>query len=107
MDPSGARLAMRPDRGGHTLLAWVLIAGDLDLPAGLALAEKAASLPEEWGDDTLAMPFDPSPEHCLGLAYLKQRRYEEAVVMLEKAAAGRPDRPLIQDHLQQARQKAR
>lgn len=100
-------LAMRPDRWGHTLVAWVLIAGDLDLPGGLALAEKAAGLPEEWGDDAQAMPFDPSAEHCLGLAYLKARRYDEAVAMLEKATSERPDRPLIQDHLQQARQKAR
>ncbi len=53
-----------------------------------------------WG---LLSPLWPSPEHALGLARLKQGRFDEAVTILEEAARLRPRRPLIKEHLTAAR----
>jgi tetratricopeptide (TPR) repeat protein/TolB-like protein len=91
-----------PRREAHTFLAWVLIAGDLDLDEGVSLAEKALGMtPPTYPGSFL--PYMPSPRHALGLAYLKRREYEKASSMLATAATERPDRKLIQEHLKEAR----
>jgi tetratricopeptide (TPR) repeat protein len=97
--------SMNPENGAHRLLAWILIAGDIDIDEGLALAEKARTLHTHWSVPAIlaANPWQPSIEHSLGLGYLKQGRRAEAIPLLEKAAALQPRRTLIQEHLQQAR----
>jgi tetratricopeptide (TPR) repeat protein/predicted Ser/Thr protein kinase len=95
--------SMNPSRSNHTLLAWILIAGELDLEEGMRLARAALERPASWSESNTRYPFMPSPEHALGLAHLKQGRQGKAVEMLEKAATLRPDRTLIQEHLAQAR----
>jgi tetratricopeptide (TPR) repeat protein len=92
----------KPDQLSYTLLSWVLIAGDIDLQEGISLAEQALGMPGPPYSFFLD-PFQPSPRHCLGLAYLKQGDRERAIGMLKTAAAERPDRLLIQEHLKDAR----
>jgi serine/threonine protein kinase/tetratricopeptide (TPR) repeat protein len=94
--------AMNPGRTGKTLLAWVLIDGDLDVEEGIRLAEEARELPTGLGHATLTLPYHASPEHCLGLAYLKRGDHVKAAGFLQEAAELRPDRPSIDEHLRQA-----
>jgi tetratricopeptide (TPR) repeat protein len=98
-------LALNPDYTGHRLLAWILIAGDIDLDEGLELAEKGRTLRTHWSWPAYlaANPWVPSLDHALGLAHLKQGRPAEAVPLLEKAAALQPGRSLVREHLKQAR----
>lgn len=91
-----------PTRESHVLLAWVLIAGDLDLDEGITVAEKALGLPPPPFRG-LVFPYMASARHCLGLAYLKRGESAKAAGMLAAAAAERPDRPLIEEHLREAR----
>jgi hypothetical protein len=86
-------------------LAWILVAGDLDVEEGAGLAEKAQELPAEWSDAAAlkARPWLHSAEHVLGLARLKQGRRAEAIPLLEKATALQPTSSLVQEHLEQAR----
>ena len=98
-------LAMNPTFDAHQLLAWILIAGDIDVDEGQALAEKARTLPVHWSEavNMAAAPWYPSVQHALGLAHLKQGRPEEAIPFLEEAARRQPRRTLVQEHLRQAR----
>ena len=99
-------IAMNPAHNANGLLAWILIAGDIDVDEGRAQAEKALTLPLHWGwTATLATEhWYPSVQHALGLAHLKQGRPEEAIPLLEEAARLQPRRTLVQEHLRQARQ---
>ena len=83
------------------------MAGDLDLERGIELAEAGRAIPQTAWQPGLLSPMWPSPEHALGLARLKQGRFDEAVTILEEAARLRPRRTLIQEHLVQAKQRQR
>ena len=58
-------------------LAWVLIAGDRSVDEGIALAEKAMSMPRAFfvPPELRAFTFLPSREHALRLGYLKTKRF--------------------------------
>ena len=98
--------ARNPNEFNHGLLAWVLVAGDLDVGEGIKLAEAAMSIPRRFGDppQLRALPYLPTKEHALGLGYLKQKRYDDAVRLLERAAELQPGRKLIEQHLAEARE---
>ncbi|MBD3163389.1 MAG: tetratricopeptide repeat protein, partial [Candidatus Eisenbacteria bacterium] len=85
-------------------LAWALIDGDVDVERGLELARTARDEISPHPEEKLwTLPFTPSPEHCIGLAHLKQGRAAEAVSALEEAARLRPDRKRITADLERAR----
>jgi hypothetical protein len=94
---------MHANHDSHNLLAWVLVAGEIDLDEGITAAEKALEIPPEYGDLSWITPFVPCPEHTLGLAQWKKGETQQAIEWLEKAAEVRPNRTLIQDHLAQVR----
>jgi tetratricopeptide (TPR) repeat protein len=95
-------LAMSPDRANRTLMAWVLIAGDIDIDQGMELAVKAVETPRSYYEAAKEMACLALAEHCLGVAYLKQGRYQEAVEQLSEASRIRPDNPVILEHLELA-----
>ena len=97
-------LEMDPGRRNHALLAWVLVAGDLDVEEGAELAERAMGIPGPLLNQASTFPFMPPPEHALGLAYLKDGDHERALRMLDQAAVVRPDRLSIVRHRDRARQ---
>jgi tetratricopeptide (TPR) repeat protein len=99
-------LAMSPDRSNRTLLSWVLVAGDIDVDRGMELAALALETPESYFEAAKEMSSMALPEHCLGVAYLKKGRYEEAVEQLSEASRIRPDNALIREQLQQASARA-
>jgi tetratricopeptide (TPR) repeat protein len=99
-------VAMCPDRSNRTLKSWVLIAGDIDLDRGMELAALAMETPESYFEAAKEMSSMALPEQCLGVAYLKQGRYEEAVKQLSEASRIRPDSALIREQLQQANARA-
>ena len=96
-------LDMDPGRRSHTLLAWLLIAGDVDIDLGVELAEKARTIAPPLLDRAELFPFVPSPEHALGLAHLERGNHTRAAALLERAADLRPDRGSIREHLARAR----
>jgi tetratricopeptide (TPR) repeat protein/predicted Ser/Thr protein kinase len=98
-------LAMEDNRQTNGIVAWVLVAGDLDLERGIELAEAGRAIPQTAWEPGLYAPAWPSPEHALGLARLKQGRFDEAVGILEEAARLRPRRTRIQEHLAAARER--
>ncbi|HXV77012.1 MAG TPA: tetratricopeptide repeat protein, partial [Candidatus Polarisedimenticolaceae bacterium] len=97
-------LAMGPDRTSRTLLAWVLIAGEIDLERGLELAVKAVDTPDSYFEAANDLSCMALAEHCLGVAYLKQGRYDEAVAVLTEASRLRPEHAAIREQLEQASQ---
>jgi tetratricopeptide (TPR) repeat protein len=99
-------LARDSSFANYNLMAYVLIAGEIDIDLGMAFAQKAlASKPAGWPQLAEINPHFAIPEHTLGLAYLKKSEYEKAISYLEQAAAFAPQRQAIQDDLQLARQK--
>lgn len=102
VEPARRAMAMSPDRANRTLMAWVLIAGDIDIDEGMELAVKAVDTPESYYEAAKEMACLALAEHCLGVAYLKQGRYQEAVEQLSEASRIRPDSPVIREHLEQA-----
>jgi serine/threonine protein kinase/Tfp pilus assembly protein PilF/TolB-like protein len=96
-------MEMFPGRASRAALAWVQVDGDIDIENGLWLAEEALVMPGEFYDAMHRMPFNAPPEHTAGLAFMKMGRYDEAVSMLEAAAAGRPDRTSIEEDLRRVR----
>jgi len=102
-----ARKAFEMDSGrrGHALLAWVLIAGKLDVDGGVELATTALEIPAQYDDAAQAMACVPSLEHALGLAYLRGRDYDRARRILARGSELRPDRTSILRHLAQARSR--
>jgi len=97
--------AMDSGRRGHALLAWVLVAGELDVDAGVELATAALEIPARYDDAAQAMASVPSAEHALGLAHLRRKEYDLALRVLTRAFELRPDRVAIQPHLRQARSR--
>ncbi len=97
--------ARKPNAGSHGLLAWVLIAGDLNVDEGIELAEKAMAMPLAFyvAPGYRARPYLPTREHALGLGYLKKKRYEDAVRLLERAREVQPGRELVVEHLAEAK----
>jgi tetratricopeptide (TPR) repeat protein len=95
-------LEMRPDRTSRTLAAWVLIAGGIDLDRGLEMAMTAVDTPDSYLQAAREISCVALAEHCLGIAYLKQGRYDEAVEVLTEASRIRPDHALIREQLEQA-----
>jgi tetratricopeptide (TPR) repeat protein len=93
---------MSPTYRSYNLLGWVLVAGGIDLDGGIKMARKARAFPLGCYEK-LRLPFEPEPEHTLGLAYLKKGNREKAIEWLEKAQEKRPDRALIAEHLREAR----
>ena len=99
-------MAMLPDRSNRTLMSWVLIAGDIDVDRGMELASRAMGTPESYFEAAKKMSSLALAEHCLGMAYLKQGRYEEAVEQLSEASLIRPDSALIREQLERASAQA-
>ncbi len=99
---------------GYNLLAWVLIAGKIDLDEGISWAQKALNSKAEavvpmtatnYENLARAFPYFPLPEHALGMAYLQSGQYKAAVDYLEQASALAPLRQGIKDDLENARKK--
>ncbi|HMB67759.1 MAG TPA: tetratricopeptide repeat protein, partial [bacterium] len=97
-------VAMSPSVSSMTQLAWVLVAGDRGVEEGAQLAERAQSemQPYYQGKYQWLSSF-PSPEHCLGLAAVKQGQVAEGIAMLEDAAKDRPERERIREDLERAK----
>ena len=96
-------LAMGPDRTHRTLMAWVLIAGGIDVDRGIELAREAVETPAPYNAAARELTCLATPELCLGVAYLEHGRYDEAVRQLTEAARLRPGRSDIREHLERAR----
>jgi tetratricopeptide (TPR) repeat protein/tRNA A-37 threonylcarbamoyl transferase component Bud32 len=96
-------LAMEENRQTLGIVAWVLVAGDLDLERGIELAEAGRAIPQTAWEPGMYSPSWPSPEHALGLAHLKQGHFDQAATILEEAARLRPRRTSIKDHLKLAK----
>jgi tetratricopeptide (TPR) repeat protein len=95
-------VAMDSTRVSQELLSWVLVAGDLDVDRGIAMAQRACSMPQRFTDLERRLPYRENAEHTLGLAYLKKGSNRQAVEHLRKAAAEQPNRQALQGHLQRA-----
>jgi len=100
-------VAMDSSRTSNELLAWTLIAGDLDIPAGIAAARRAEQIAEMRGFHfDSGLPFMASYEHSLGVAYMKQGDPKTAVEHLERAVEMHPERHAAQDDLKRAQELA-
>ncbi|MFQ5771403.1 MAG: tetratricopeptide repeat protein, partial [bacterium] len=90
----------------YNLLAWVLISGNLDIDRGISLAEKALEdQPENWALTIDAYSYFAIPAHSLSLAYMKKGNYQKAVPYLEQALEIAPNRQVLRNDLQLAKQK--
>jgi len=107
-------LAENPGFHGYNLLAWVLIAGKINLNEGISWAQRAlnskagAVVPmtsTNYENLARALPYFPIPEHALGLACLQRGQYKEALDYLEQATVLAPLRQSIKDDLEKARRK--
>jgi len=96
-------VSMDASRASLDLLAWILVAGNLDVEGGIASARDALKVAPDYWDAWERFPFTPVAEHTLGLAALKKGSNREAVKLLEEAARLRPDRTSIREDLQKAR----
>lgn len=94
----------------YNLLAWLQVAGDLDIDQGIALAKIALDNPPS-GNPFLSYvresPYVPLPEHTLGLGSLKKGEYDTALGYLEAAARLRPDDTNISRDLAFCRERLR
>ncbi len=100
--------AENPGFHGENLLAWVLVAANIDFDEAVLFAEKAMSdKPLRYPDRLRAIPYYPLPEHTLGLAYLQMREYRRAVEFLEVAEQLAPLRENIKNDLQAAQRQLR
>ncbi len=99
-------LARDSSFASYNLLAWILVAGEIDIDRSMAFAQKAlASKPADWPQTAETYSYLAIPEHTLGLAYLKKGEYEKAMPYLEQVAEFAPQRQAIREDLQLARQK--
>ncbi len=102
----GLALELDSSYANYNLAGWVLVGSEIDIDRGIAFAQKAlASEPEDWRETVKSYPYQALPEYTLGLAYLKKNEYPKAVQYLEQAAALAPEKQVIRDDLQLARQK--
>jgi tetratricopeptide (TPR) repeat protein len=88
-------------RISHELLAWVLIAGGLDVERGVAEAQQALTLPAPM-DREYKLPCWPPAEHSLGLAALERGDSASAVEQLKRAAKRSPWRESVKADLTRA-----
>ena len=101
-------LALDSSFANYNLLAWVLIAGDIDIQRGILLAQHAIeSKPGNFKWLISVDPFMAIPSYSLGLAHLKNVRYPEAVKYLQQANKLLPNREAIRDDLERARKMLR
>jgi len=101
--PARRAAEMNPGAANLTQLTWILVAGELDVDEGLALARQVIESRNPWHPDyTATFPFTPSAEHAVGLALVKRGEVREGIAMLEEAARLRPDRAGIRADLQRA-----
>ena len=100
-------VALDASRASHNLLAWILVAGGLDIDRGVETARQAPKIPANYEEPSETYPFTPVAEHTLGLAALKKGSNAEAVKLLEAAARLRPDRESIREDLEHARRSAK
>jgi tetratricopeptide (TPR) repeat protein len=100
-------VALDASRASYNLLAWILVAGGLDIDRGVEAARQALKIPADYEEPSETYPFTPVAEHSLGLAALKKGTTSEAVKLLEVAARLRPDRASIGEDLQRARRSAK
>jgi len=98
-------VARDPSRYHQSVLAWVLVGDKTRLAEAIEIASAALVLAEPPSGAARILPFMPSPEHCLGLAYLEQNRLDAAVAELSKAATLRPDRAAIRRDLARASER--
>jgi tetratricopeptide (TPR) repeat protein len=97
-------VSMNPNYDATNVLAWILVAGKLDIDAGIETALRALSLPmRTYFYPSPQDPYVPCPEHTLGRAYLELGERDKAVEYLETALDKRPNRPSIREDLQRAR----
>jgi tetratricopeptide (TPR) repeat protein len=104
--PARRAVARDPSRYDQSVLAWVLVGGGDKLDEAESIARAALARTEPPYGAARILPFVPSPEHCLGLAYLRRNQPRQAVTQLEQAAALRPDRAAIRRDLAQASEAA-
>jgi tetratricopeptide (TPR) repeat protein len=96
-------LAMQSNYASKNTLAWVLVAGNLDVDRGLTLAQDALWLrTAKTAEFEQLHPYSALPEVTLGVGYLKKRDLAKAVEHLERAASLVPDRPVVRDSLREA-----
>ncbi len=88
----------------QSILAWTLVAGDLDVERGTKIAEEITGGHLRPGESHWRFSEFPSPEHTRGLALLRNGEYGEAIRMLEQAQAKRPDRMAIAADLRRAQE---
>jgi tetratricopeptide (TPR) repeat protein len=96
-------VALDASRASYNLLAWILVAGGLDIDRGVEAARQALKIPSDPDEPSATHPFTPVAEHTLGLAAIKKGSKAEAVKLLEVAARLRPDRASIREDLERAR----
>jgi serine/threonine protein kinase/tetratricopeptide (TPR) repeat protein len=95
-------VAMDSSRVSHEILAWTLIAGDLDVDRGIREAERALELPIAATNQFHQLPCWPPAEHSLGLALLKKGTPDQAVAHLRRAAERIPGRESLLADLRRA-----
>jgi tetratricopeptide (TPR) repeat protein len=97
-------VAMDDGYASQSILAWTLVAGDIDVDRGAEIADDTADGRLHPEQSRWKFAEFPSPEHSLGLALLKSGETEEAVEVLEMALMRRPDRMLIAEDLRRAKE---
>jgi tetratricopeptide (TPR) repeat protein len=95
-------VALDSTRASHEFLAWVLIAGDIDIERGMQEARVALALPMSASEIGPKLPFWPLADHSVGLAYLKKGQPELAVPHLRRATELLPARMSARADLQRA-----
>jgi serine/threonine protein kinase/tetratricopeptide (TPR) repeat protein len=90
-------------RASHELLAWVLVAGDLDVDQGAREARRALELMHRTSSTSMRLSVWPPADHSLGLAYLKKKDARSAVDHLLRAAEVSPKRESVQRDLARAK----
>jgi tetratricopeptide (TPR) repeat protein len=90
----------------YNLMAWVLIAGDIDIERGVHFAKLAIESKSEYYTFRLDRSlYEALPEHSLGLAYLKKGQVEKAIEYLEQTVKLAPNRQTFKNDLEFARKK--
>jgi len=97
-------VAMDDGYASQSILAWTLVAGDIDVERGAEIADETADGRLHPEESRWKFAEFPSPEHSLGLALLKSDEVEAAVEVLEEALMRRPDRTLIAEDLRRAKE---
>ncbi len=84
----------------YNLLAWILIAGEMDIDRGMEFAQKAlANKPDDFSREAKIYPYIAAPEFTLGLGFIKQGNSQKAVEFLTTAVELYPERDAIKEAL--------